>query len=90
MAEDRNVPGISINIADYTTGKASGTAKIVKMNGALYYTQKRFDPNTGSPTPALVGLDRKSVEDIIASMEKDLSNVKMILTDMDDAKEIMP
>ena len=90
MAEDRNVPGISINMADYAAGKTAGTAKIVKMNGALYYTQKRFDPNTGSPTPALVSLDRKSVEDIIAALEKDLSNVRMILADMDSAQEIMP
>ena len=90
MAEDRNIPGVAVNIAEYIEGKAAGATKIVKMNGATYYSQKQFDSNTGAPKPLLIAIDQKSIEEIKANLEKDLRNLDMLLADMKTAQEIMP
>ena len=94
MAE---TPDVQINLSNYLTEKAAGTTKIVKINGAPHYSIRKFDINTGAPTPALVRVSKESIAALktqsqlnIENFQRDIATFDAIIADIDSAQEIMP
>lgn len=81
---------IGINLDAYAEGKSKGTIRVVLVNGMPQYTVRQFDPNTGEPKGVLLPLDRKAVAKQIEDMEADIAKAKVLLADIDAAKEVMP
>lgn len=81
---------IALEVGNYLADKKEGTAAVVKINGALYYSQRAFHPKTGEPTPVLIPLDRDSVAKQLEAAQNAMATFDEILKDMDAAKETLP
>lgn len=82
-------PSISIDIGAYMAGKADGTVRVIKLNGVVHYTQKRFDPNTAKPTPVFVALDDKGVAAVRAELQARVAALDELLRDIAAAPELL-
>jgi hypothetical protein len=79
---------INLDISAYPKAKKAKQARIVKIDGAVYYSRTTFDPTTGEATPQLVPLEREAIEATISRQEESLAALKLLLTDFDAAKEL--
>ena len=83
---------VSIDVRGYPEAKAKSGAQIRKIDGAYFYCTRKFDPNTGDPTPAHNMINRKMFEDFRAQVVKDstetIAAVDMLLADIDAVKEV--
>ena len=80
---------VQVNLSDYLTRKQAGTAKIIKLNGQPYYTERRYDPMTGKPVPLQVPLQRETLAKMVESTRNDLANAEAALADLDAATELI-
>ncbi len=78
---------VQIPLASYIADSDAGKVRIVKLNGVVHYTAKRFDEATGKPIPHLIPLDRTGVENAKKQCEAQLAALTRMLADIDSAEE---
>lgn len=85
----QQIPGVSVNIAEYLAGKASGATQVIKLNGKFHYTEKRFDAKTGKPEPVFVSIDRDQIVKAKEDLVQQIVTLDALIKDMDEAKELL-
>lgn len=75
---------------DYVAWKKAGTATIVKLNGMPHCTVRRYDPITGTPSPQMLPVPEKVLQDQKASLEADLAALNEMLVDVQNSQEVIP
>lgn len=76
---------VNIDIGGYLKAKAAGTAKIVNVEGSVYYSRRVFDPHTGAPEPQLIPLTREAIEGSLANARESVKVLEAVVRDFDAA-----
>ena len=80
---------IQIDLNEYIKEKSSETPgiKLVSIEGQAYFQIKNFDPRNGKRlAPQLLPLASEGIAEVIAAIEKDLANHKVLLADVQAAE----
>lgn len=79
---------VGIDLSKYDEEKASGTMKIVNIEGKLHFVERKFDPKNGVATPNIVPIDIESLKAAKKSLEEQLKGITALLADAEVAKPV--
>lgn len=80
---------VNIDVSDYLAAKAAGNAKVVKLNGGVYYSRKAFNSITGVAEPQLLPLAREGIAGSLAQSQAAVDALTALLADFDGAVEVL-
>lgn len=79
---------VSVNAVAYLAAKANGSAKVVKINGDAFITQRLFDQLTGKPKSVLLPVEVERMELLREDAKKGLDALDVLIADLKSAKEL--
>lgn len=76
---------VNIDVSGYAAAKAAGTAKVLNVDGSVYFSRRVFDQNTGKPEPQLIPLVREGIANSLDQARESVKVLEMLLKDFDAA-----
>ena len=77
------------DVRTYMQKKEKGLVKIRKFQNKFMIFYRRFDPETGDELePQVATVTKDSVEAAIADLQGQIDNLKMLLSDLEEAEEL--
>ena len=78
---------VNVDVSKYLAEKAAGTASLVRLNGVVRYTSRKFDPATGKPVPVLVPMDEAGLKTALGAAKAQVEVFTQLIEDFTKAEE---
>ena len=90
MANGVTIPGIDLNalLAAYGEAKKKGTARLLNIEGSIYYVQRKFDSDSGEAKHMNVQIDAALLSAARDAIAKQLADLDALIADVGGAQKV--